>query len=105
MRARGVEVVDGLDAVVCDDDWICDVVLPKGAERERLVVRVVLDEQDRSHCVHASSSRVRPGSVKWILAPPPTSPSAQTRPPWRSTILFTVASPMPVPVNSAAGWS
>jgi hypothetical protein len=43
-------------------------------------------------------------SEKKIVAPLPTTPIAQARPPWRSAIRATVASPMPVPGNSLSVW-
>jgi hypothetical protein len=39
-------------------------------------------------------------SVNRTVAPSPTAPSAQTRPPWRSIMRRTIASPIPVPSNS-----
>ncbi len=44
-------------------------------------------------------------TVKKNVAPCPTAPSAQTRPPWRRMIRSTVASPMPVPGKASSVWS
>ena len=41
-------------------------------------------------------------SVKRKIAPAPGAPSARMRPPWRSTIRWVKASPMPAPLNSAS---
>jgi len=43
-----------------------------------------------------------PPRVKKKVAPLSTSPSAHTRPPCRATIRWTVARPIPVPLNSAS---
>lgn len=84
-----------------------------GADRDREV-------RARSGTAHASvqDDRARPcpaiyisynraslsgtGIAKWKVAPSPGRPSAQTRPPWRATIRFTIARPTPVPSNSSA---
>jgi hypothetical protein len=51
-----------------------------------------------------SPSRFFWGNVKKNSAPRSTAPVAQVRPPCRAMILCTVASPTPVPGNSACEW-
>jgi Uma2 family endonuclease len=55
-----------------------------------------MGRQANAHLIRAN------GSVKKIVAPTLTAPSAQTRPPCRSTTRYTVASPIPVPGKSAS---
>src|SRR5215212_2543582 len=76
------------------------------------VVLGVLDQQRvqrRARPPHGTSAFLEGGEAPWRcspsvkkkVAPSPTSLSAHTLPPWRCTILATVASPMPVPSNSS----
>ncbi len=46
VRSGAKEVVEGLDSVASNDQFVEDVVLLEGAPGEELVVRVVLDEED-----------------------------------------------------------
>src|ERR1700694_2514008 len=55
------------------------------------------DESRPKALIERAQRRAR---VKWNVAPFPTSPSAQVRPPCLSTILRTLARPTPVPANS-----
>ena len=106
-RARGglrlpcaVQVFQRLHAVVGHHDLIEDVALLQRAEGEELVVLVVFHEQDQSAVHDPSPPTGASASVNRKVAPSPTTPSAQIRPPWRRTIRCTVARPMPVPGNS-----
>jgi hypothetical protein len=63
--------------------------------------RAVLQEKNGSASTHFGAAGGLP-TVKKNVAPPATTASAQTRPPWRSMTRWTVASPMPVPGNSAS---
>src|SRR5690606_34393095 len=75
------------------------------AERELLVVHVVLDQED--DVLHASipSEGLRPPSVKKKVAPSSGAASAQTSPPCRRMMRWTIASPTPVPGKSVSAWS
>lgn len=44
-----------------------------------------------------TGTTIRPGRLKWKLAPPCGPASAQIRPPWDSTIERLMARPMPIP--------
>jgi hypothetical protein len=46
VRAQAKEIVQRLGAIARDDDVVLDVVLLERAEGQRLVVGVVLDEQN-----------------------------------------------------------
>src|SRR5262249_60110108 len=84
------------------DPFGADVVHLERQHGQLPVVRVVLHEQDAGEegvGRHASSPRVKKKAAPWS-----GFPSAQMRPPWRWTIRATVASPMPVPSNSASEW-
>ena len=62
-------------------------------------------EFDRTRTIYVPTEKfVRQGRVKKNVAPLPISPSAQTRPPCRSMMRFTVASPIPLPSKSP-GWN
>src|SRR6266545_5761748 len=73
-----------------------------GVPRARARVAERLDADLAQVLALSSASAAPPGGrVKKNVDPLPTSLSAQTRPPWRCTIRWTVARPMPVPSNSA----
>ena len=55
--ARAVQVVEGLDAIVDDHNWVCEPVLGEGAERQLHIVQVVVDQQDRVlFCFHGAAA-------------------------------------------------
>src|SRR5581483_1210549 len=91
-------------AVARDDDLVGDVVLLERAQRQRDVVGIVLDEEDQGDAAHQRLSWRFSGAgrVKVKRAPLPFSACAQMRPPWRWTMRCTVASPIPLPGNSAS---
>src|SRR6266700_3387062 len=100
----GQEDLEGMRTVGGDDDLVAEVVLPEGPQRERHVVWIVIDKQNR-FIVHGRCSDPGPSGVrvKKNVLPFPGSLSAQIRPPWRLRMRCTMASPMPLPSNSAAG--
>ena len=51
--------------------------------------------------LHERPARAPPGRVKENTEPPPSRPSTQISPPWRSTILRQIARPIPVPSNAS----
>src|SRR3984893_2655859 len=97
------KIVERLRTVAGDNQAIHDIAFLEGAQRQRFVHRIVLDEQN-DFFIHGLeplwSTDWPPSSVKKKVAPDPTSPSAQIRPPCRRTTRSTVANPMPVPSNS-----
>src|SRR5262249_10522401 len=90
--------VERLGAVTRHLDVVADLVLAEGAQGQLDVVGVVLDQQDEAiaHGVSPDGS-----SVKVKVAPRPVAPSARMRPPWRWTMRWTMARPMPLPGNSS----
>jgi maltooligosyltrehalose trehalohydrolase len=84
-----------LHAVARDDEGVRDLRVAERELRELEVVGIVLDEKDGGRAHEAPR-------VKKNVAPAPGRPSAQMRPPWRTTTRCAVARPMPVPSNSAA---
>ena len=67
MRASREEPIQRLRPVTHHDHWIPDVVLFESAQRERLIVRVVLDKEDhllaRAHLFHTHRPRSVAGHV------------------------------------------
>ena len=91
---RPAKRLDGVDAQVVDD-----VALAGQLEQdERGIVLGVFDHQHPQRLGHRLSAWS--GIVKQIVAPDPTAPSAQIRPPWRRTMRWTMARPMPEPGKS-----
>ena len=100
-RGSGPEqIVEGCLAVGCDYDLVNDVGFPERHQGHLDIVWVVVDEQDDlAASIHVKLPDFSAGRVQRNVAPWSTALSAHTRPPWRSTIRWTVARPIPVPGN------
>src|SRR5690606_25552631 len=97
--AAAMEIVQRLDAVTGDDDFVRDAMGIQGRQRQLNVVLAVLGEQNLSNGRdHGFSLHL--GSVTTNVAPRSTSPTAEMRPPCRTIVRLTLARPMPVPSNS-----
>src|SRR5581483_11082933 len=88
------QVVESFLPVVCDHDLVPNAVLAQRSDLQLFVALRVLDQQDELLAHGRASSR-----VKRKMAPRPSAPSAEARPPCRSTMRCTVARPMPVPLS------
>src|SRR5690606_22065560 len=97
------QVVQRIGAVGRHHQAVGDAGLCKRDAGQLGVVRAVLHQQDLA-AVHAPSPATgAAGSSTWNTLPPPGPDSARTRPPWRSTITCTIASPSPWPAPCSAG--
>ena len=105
MLALAAQELERLDAVGDDVERVVDLVVLEGLADEDHVAGVVLHEQDLDdvqalvHGVISSVAMSGTGKVKRKVDPPPFWPaSSQISPPWYSTTLRHIVSPIPVPV-------
>src|SRR5262249_17498142 len=98
MGAGAEQEIDCFDAVARHHDLMADVVLAQRTQGQRLVIRIVFDKENHSATRLTAPSSL--GSVNENGAPLPSAADAQTRPPWRVMMRWTMASPIPVPGNS-----
>src|SRR3546814_13129425 len=66
------QVVERLGAIAGNDHRIADVVLAEGPQRERLVVRIVFDQQNRllEHVRPRSEGEVEGGALAYLAGRP-----------------------------------
>ena len=101
-RALAPQILRQLLAVLDEMDAVGEPALVERLLDQQAVLGVVVGDQDgdrgRAPSPGAGGScRCATGSVKTKVAPRPGLPDALIVPPWRSTILRQMASPMPVP--------
>src|SRR3546814_5658641 len=70
--AAAEQVVERLGAIAGNDHRIADVVLAEGPQRERLVVRIVFDQQNRllEHVRPRSEGEVEGGALAYLAGRP-----------------------------------